>query len=438
MMNTLTCPLPTFRRLLQALAEDRGRTVFIRVGIRHAPPDHEWLVRDLISSPPDTPAPHQGPVFRVALTANPPAMPLTHLPSDPSLPGVVGHLYLGHGQWHGYLWGVVRTDGAIEPLHRLCLVGTGMHQIRNPKFEIRNSNRDRERWSRTMGALGGEAVWQRLVGLRVAVVGCGRTGSLVAVTLARLGIRRLTLIDPDIVEVHNLGEMDAVTDDDLGRPKAEAIVGHLRSLLPHASASLFPIVAPIAQPAALAATKGCDVLFCCADNDAARLATAILSTLYHKVLVDIGTGVHFTVPDDPIRNPQFEIRNRIMGADVRLILPGDGCLLCQGNLTDYAQAVDDLCNHRPPAGLQVGQRNWRRQRAGSLRTLNQLAAALGVQMLQDLVAERLRTSTWTHVEFDEVGRLAVEYPPMQQPAGADDCALCAKAGLGDEGLGWTQ
>lgn len=300
-----------------------------------------------------------------------------------------------------------------------------------------------------MGALGGEAVWQRLVGLRVAVVGCGRTGSLVAVTLARLGIRRLTLIDPDIVEAHNLGEMDAVTDDDLGRPKAEAIADHLRSLSPYVPVSFSPIAAPIAQPAALTATKGCDVLFCCADNDAARLATAILATLYHKVLIDIGTGIHFTTTDDPIRNgfdtptatqpePQSEIPNRMMGADVRLILAGDGCLLCRGNLTDYAQAVDDLCNHRPPAGLQIEQRDWRRQRAGSLRTLNQLAAALGVQMLQDLVAERLQTSTWAHAEFDEAGRLAVEYPPMQQPAGAEGCALCAKAGLGDEGLGWAQ
>jgi molybdopterin/thiamine biosynthesis adenylyltransferase len=297
-----------------------------------------------------------------------------------------------------------------------------------------------------MGALGGEEIWQRLVGLRIAVIGCGRTGSLVAVNLARLGVRRLTLIDPDSVEPHNLGEMDAVTDADLGRPKVEAIADHLRSLVPQGPTSLLPIVAPIAEPAALAATKACDVLFCCADNDAARLATAILATLYHKVLLDIGTGIHFTMTDDPIRNPQrrpelaegSEIRNREMGADVRLILPGDGCLLCRGNLTDYARAVDDLCNHRPPASLQREHRDWRRQRAGSLRTLNQLAAALGVQMLQDLVAEHLRTSTWAHAGFDAVGRLTVEYPSMQPPAGSDGCALCTKAGLGDGGLGWTQ
>jgi hypothetical protein len=73
-----------------------------------------------------------------------------------------------------------------------------------------------------------------------------------------------------------------------------------------------------------------------------------------------------------------------------------------------------------------------------LRTLNQLAAALGVQMLQDLVAERLQASTWAHVEFDQAGHVAVQYPATPEPAAGAPCALCAKAGLGDEGLGWGQ
>ncbi len=54
-------------------------------------------------------------------------------------------------------------------------------------------------------------------------------------------------------------------------------------------------------------------------------------------------------------------------------------------------------------------------------------------MLQDLGAERLQSSTWARIEFDDSGRMAVQYPSLP-PAGAARCALCAKAGLGDIGL----
>lgn len=431
-MNTLTSPLHTFQRLLHALAEDRHRTAFARVGVHHAESSREWLVRDFVLSPRDPLAVHHEPIFHIAITSNPLSIPLTHLPRE-----MVGSLYLGDGPWRGYLWGVVRIDDTIEPLHRLFLTGSGMHSIPilNPHAHEPNLNLNHQltdslqtRWSRTIGALGGEATWQRLVRLHIAIIGCGRTGSLVAVTLARLGVRHLTLIDPDIVETHNLGEMDAANDTDLGRPKAEAVADHLRALLPHSSMSLFPIVASIGHPVALAAVRACNVLFCCADNDAARLATAIPAALYYKVLVDIGTGIFYSAA-----TTSHLPAPRTMGADIRLILPGDGCLLCRGNLTDYARAVDDLCNHRPPRDLQ---RNWSQQRAGSLRTLNQLAAALGVQMLQDMVAERLQASTWARIEFNRAGHLTVHYPPMQH-INSRNCALCAKAGLGDEALRWT-
>lgn len=328
--------------------------------------------------------------------------------------------------WRGHLWGVIRRGETFEPLHKFSLVGPGMHSVftlpwweglwegevdaqnsrhtHNSALVLGAGGEVRVRWSRTIGALRGEEIWERLIGLHIAIIGCGRTGSLVAVTLARLGIRQLTLIDPDIVEPHNLGEMDAMTDADLGRPKAEAIADHLHSLLkPRLSEghrvfpSIVPIVTPITDPTALKAAKKCDVLFCCADNDAAHLATAILATLYHKVLMDIGTGIFYQNQISPPHTP------RMMGADIRLILPDDGCLLCRGNLSNYTQAVEDLCNNRSLAGLQ--QEDWNRQRAGSLRSLNQLAAALGVQMLQDLVAERIQASTWAHLEFDNAGRL---------------------------------
>jgi molybdopterin/thiamine biosynthesis adenylyltransferase len=294
----------------------------------------------------------------------------------------------------------------------------------------------------------GEEVWERLIGLHVVLVGCGRTGSVMAVSLTRLGIRRLTLIDPDCVELHNLGEMDALTEADLGTPKAEALARHLFSLSSPGRISILPLNASIAHPTALSAAKAGDVLVCCADNDAARLATGLIATLYHKVLLDIGTGIFLedsrqppagSGQPSPIRIPNSGtlrvFRIRTMGADVRLIIPGDGCLLCRGNLTAYSQAVEDLCNHRPPARVPG---EWRQERAGSLRSLNVMAAGLGVHMLQELVSERIDQSAWAHLEFDQAGQLTVQYPPFPRSNDSAPCALCVKAGLGNEGFWWAR
>jgi molybdopterin/thiamine biosynthesis adenylyltransferase len=112
-------------------------------------------------------------------------------------------------------------------------------------------------------------------------VGCGRSGSLVADLLARLGLRSLTLIDADGVEEHNLAEMALVTSADCGRPKAVALADHLRRALAPESPVLIPVVASITAPEAYRAALDCDVLVCCPDNDAARLATALVATLFH-------------------------------------------------------------------------------------------------------------------------------------------------------------
>ncbi len=275
------------------------------------------------------------------------------------------------------------------------------------------------RWSRSHGALGGAAVWERLVNLPTAVVGCGRSGSLAAGALARLGLRELMLIDPDTIESHNLGEMAVIHDADLGRPKAAALAWRLRDQLSHWPAQYQAVTAPAQHPEGLAALKRCRVLVCCADQDMARLTVALIACLYHQVLLDIGTGIQMGTTGE-----------RQMGADIRLIVPGDGCLLCRGNLSDYRQALTRLCE---PAAVEPAT-DWQEQRAGSLHSLNQIAVGIGLRLLEDLVAERVQGSVWAHLEFDPAGRLTVSYPPVAPPE--TSCTLCVQAGRGDEGLVW--
>lgn len=62
----------------------------------------------------------------------------------------------------------------------------------------------------------------------------------------------------------------------------------------------------------------------------------------------------------------------------------DGCILCLGGLADWAQARSLFF----PVSRRT-EADWRRQRAGSLRSLNPIAAHLGLRLLEDLVAERV-------------------------------------------------
>lgn len=65
----------------------------------------------------------------------------------------------------------------------------------------------------------------------ITVVGVGGIGSPVALALTKMGCRRLTLYDPDVVELHNLPNQ-MYRSADVGRPKVEALADLLREFAP--------------------------------------------------------------------------------------------------------------------------------------------------------------------------------------------------------------
>lgn len=108
----------------------------------------------------------------------------------------------------------------------------------------------------------------RLRSARVAVVGLGATGSVIASWLARAGVGRITLLDRDVVEQSNLQRQLLYGEADLGEPKAEVAVRRLREA--NSEVRLDPVVADLTSGNARELLAGHDLLMDGTDNFEAR------------------------------------------------------------------------------------------------------------------------------------------------------------------------
>jgi adenylyltransferase/sulfurtransferase len=125
------------------------------------------------------------------------------------------------------------------------------------------------RYSRQLGLAGfGPAAQERLRSASVLVVGAGGLACPALLYLAAAGVGRVTLIDPDTVDVSNLQRQVLYATADAGRPKALAAAERLRALNPHVVVE--PLVARLGRDNALPLVRAADVVLDGTDNFATR------------------------------------------------------------------------------------------------------------------------------------------------------------------------
>ena len=112
----------------------------------------------------------------------------------------------------------------------------------------------------------GPAGQERLAHAHVALIGAGALGSTIADLLVRAGIGRLTLIDRDYVELHNLQRQTLYTEDDVRdhTPKAMAAAERLSAI--NSSVEIRPAVADVNSLSIEQLTEGADFLVDGTDN----------------------------------------------------------------------------------------------------------------------------------------------------------------------------
>ena len=150
---------------------------------------------------------------------------------------------------------------------------------------------------------------ERLRALRVAVVGCGATGSYMVELLARLGVGYIRVIDGDFLDYSNLYRMALVTEEDARRSMPKAVACAERARQANSDAEVEAVVDRLEPENAEELLDGVDVVLDGTDNFRTRL-------LINEVAVSKGV-------------PWVYVGVEGWYANVMLVEPGRGpCLHC--------------------------------------------------------------------------------------------------------------
>ena len=146
-------------------------------------------------------------------------------------------------------------------------------------------------------------------------------GSIVAEAVARIGVARITLIDPDSVEEHNLDRLLHATTRDIGKQKVDVAS---RAMHRNATADSVEIIAlpkSVHDREAYSAALDCDVIFSCVDRPLARDVLNYIAQAHMIPVIDGGIAVETDTSKDTLFSAHWR---------AHLVSPYHQCLRCNG------------------------------------------------------------------------------------------------------------
>ena len=191
----------------------------------------------------------------------------------------------------GRVWTNVDTN---SPLSLIAVVGDRI----SLQFSDRQSGITPDAFQRQSLAFG-HALSADLAALRVGVVGCGATGSAVAMLLARLGVRRLFAVDRDVVEITNLSRLHGATVRDAHDSvlKVDVLRRHIEGM--GLDIRVATHVGWVGDEACRDPLRACDLVFGCTDDHDGRLLLNRLAYFYLLPVFDVGFKLDVAEDDPP-------------------------------------------------------------------------------------------------------------------------------------------
>lgn len=145
-----------------------------------------------------------------------------------------------------------------------------------------------EQYDRQVRAFGAEGQ-HILRNIKVAIVGLGGTGSVVAQQLAHLGVVDYTLVDPDTVEVSNLNRLIGATQTDVGFHKVSVARRQITTI--QQQARCVEVIGDVVNDEIAALLLDVDFIFACTDSMASRAVLNQLAYQYLVPCIDVGVAV---------------------------------------------------------------------------------------------------------------------------------------------------
>ena len=235
---------------------------------------------------------------------------------------LVGLTIGSDGYWSARFW---KRDGKQMRRHwceKIRVVGPQNYQIHFNNNLVPPPRR-REVLRRTFETWGQESQ-SMIARLKVGIVGLGSVGCIVAETIARIGITQVALIDPDIVEEHNLDRLLYATPQNIGELKVDLVAQAMRSNTTADTVEVLALPVSVHNEAGYKVALDCDILFSCVDRPVARDVLNFIAQAHLIPVIDGGIAI------ETDRN-----QNYLSSAHWRAHLdtPYHQCLRCNGQYT---------------------------------------------------------------------------------------------------------
>ena len=126
----------------------------------------------------------------------------------------------------------------------------------------------------------------------VCIVGCGGLGGAVAQMLTRLGVGKLTLIDGDVFEEHNLNRQNFSSIKTLGKPKTEVLKEALEAINPASTILSYPLFLELPKDEKL--LEDADIIVDALDSPALKCTLAKWAKKHQKDFIHGAIAGHYT------------------------------------------------------------------------------------------------------------------------------------------------